>query len=243
MLGAHHRLGDAARAIGQRRCRSAGIARRWTTRRGMAACLRRARARSVPRSSHQNAARRRVQPFGVAAQPSPARVSPSAGQFGGVVLGGVDVALHFAERDRALGQRAVVVEHRVVRVLPALAARAAVGRARVLDEAIAVGVAVAIDPGERRVDVRPEPSIVADRRFGRSSGRRAARTAAWHRRCRSSGRTESPRARPSRRRAPRAESCPAGRRGRDRSRWPAWLPVPAARRAPATGRPTARRAR
>src|SRR5258708_39951979 len=35
-------------------------------------------------------------------------------------LGGVDIALHFGERDRAFRQPAVGMEHRVVGILPAL---------------------------------------------------------------------------------------------------------------------------
>ncbi len=73
-----------------------------------------------------------------------------------MVACGIDVALHFAERDRRLGQRTVLVEDRIVRVLPPLLDQTAVRRARVLHEAVAVAIAVAIDPGQSGLDVRPE---------------------------------------------------------------------------------------
>ena len=71
-------------------------------------------------------------------------------------LGRVDVALHLAERDRPLRQRAVGMEDGVVGVLPALVGKAAVRLAVVLDEAIPVAVAVLIDPAQRRLDVGPD---------------------------------------------------------------------------------------
>ena len=72
------------------------------------------------------------------------------------VLGAVDVALHLGERDRAFGQAAVGVEDGVVGVLPALIGQALLGGAIVFDEAVAVGIAGAVDPGQRRFDVRPQ---------------------------------------------------------------------------------------
>ena len=46
--------------------------------------------------------------------------SRAHGHLGRGAPGGVDVALHFAQRDRCLGQRAVGVEHGIERILPAL---------------------------------------------------------------------------------------------------------------------------
>ena len=80
----------------------------------------------------------------------------SARQASGVALGGEHVALHFAQRDRALGQLAVGVEDRVLRVLPALVAEAALAPGGVLDETVAVAVAVVVDPAQRRLQVRPD---------------------------------------------------------------------------------------
>ena len=121
--------------------------------------------------------------------------------------------------------------------------RPGLGGADVLDEAVAVAVAVAIDPVERGLDVRPDAcGSSRGRRCDRSSGPPASRRAAWRPRCRSSGRTGFRRARPSRRSGPRAGSCPARRRGPDRiaspgSR-PAIISTPRARPDP----PTAARA-
>ena len=83
----------------------------------------------------------------------------------------VHVALYLARRDRHLRKPAVVEALRVARVLPRLVVEPALGaRARVLDEPIAVAIAVLVDPAqscerrlaelvhERRV-VRPSPGL------------------------------------------------------------------------------------
>ena len=87
---------------------------------------------------------------------------------------GVDVALDLAERDRPLGEPAVGVKDRVVRVLPALMHEAVRRLARVLDEAVAVEVAVALDPVERGAECRPE---ALDERRGRRCARSTRRPA------------------------------------------------------------------
>src|SRR5207244_6080113 len=61
----------------------------------------------------------------------------------------VDVALHLAGRDRRGGERPVVEALRVARVFPGLVLEPARSSALVLDEAVAVAVAVLVDPGER----------------------------------------------------------------------------------------------
>ena len=79
---------------------------------------------------------------------------------------------------------------------------AAAGAPRVLDEAVAVDVAVVVDPVERALDVRPQRlDRVAVAGALPVLGAPASRTAASRRRCRSSGRTAPRRAPPSRRRA------------------------------------------
>ena len=67
---------------------------------------------------------------------------------------GVHVALHLAQRDRRLGERAGGEADRVVRVLPALVAQATIARAQVLDVAVVVAVAELADPGEGAVGGR-----------------------------------------------------------------------------------------
>ena len=69
---------------------------------------------------------------------------------------GVDVALELAERDRSVGEPAIGVKHRIVRVLPALVHEAFGRLPRVLDEAVGVEVAVALDPVDGGGDARPE---------------------------------------------------------------------------------------
>ena len=70
-------------------------------------------------------------------------------------FGGVDVALHLGERDRTLGERAVVVEDGIVRILPALIDETVVVLPVVFDEAVMIGIAGAGDPGERCFDRGP----------------------------------------------------------------------------------------
>ncbi len=86
----------------------------------------------------------------------PTVVAEGIGEVGGAQPGGVDVGLELTQRDRALGQDAVGVEHRVVRVLPALVREAGGAASRVLDEAVAIGVGRTVDPRQRALDVRPQ---------------------------------------------------------------------------------------
>src|SRR5918996_4086678 len=70
--------------------------------------------------------------------------------------GSVGIALDLDERDRPLGQGAVGVEDRIVAVLPALIDQPLTCPPAILDEAVAVTVAVLVDPSERRLDIGPE---------------------------------------------------------------------------------------
>ncbi len=70
--------------------------------------------------------------------------------------GRIDVTLDLAEGDRALRQGAVRVKHGVVRILPALMNESAWRLAAVFREAVAVPIAVPVDPLKRRFDVGPE---------------------------------------------------------------------------------------
>ena len=69
---------------------------------------------------------------------------------------GVYVALHFDQRDRSLRHAAVGVEHRIDAVFPALVGEAALRRARVIEQAIAIGVTRAVDPMHRGPERRPQ---------------------------------------------------------------------------------------
>ena len=75
---------------------------------------------------------------------------------GGEALGGIDVALHLDERDRPLRQAAVGMKDRVVGVLPTLVGQPRLGCACVLDEAVAIEIALLVDPRQRTLDRRPQ---------------------------------------------------------------------------------------
>src|SRR6516164_5522855 len=77
-------------------------------------------------------------------------------QRGGMPLCRVDVALDLAQRDWTLRHSAIFVEDRVVRILPALIYQTAGILAVVLDKAVAVRIAIGIDPMYRRLDMRPQ---------------------------------------------------------------------------------------
>src|SRR5579863_9705316 len=76
--------------------------------------------------------------------------------FGGGALRSVNVALHFDERDRALGQFAIRMENRIVTVLPALVDQTFFRPATIFDKAVTIAIAVNVDPVERRLYLRPK---------------------------------------------------------------------------------------
>src|SRR5262245_19613132 len=69
---------------------------------------------------------------------------------------GVDIALDLVEGDGSPSQRPALVENGVVGVLPPLVQQAIARLPLVLDEAVPVPVAVAVDPAQGRLDVGPE---------------------------------------------------------------------------------------
>ncbi len=71
-------------------------------------------------------------------------------------VGGEGVALHLDQRDGPIREAAVGVEDGILAVLPALVGQARVLPALVVDQAIAVGVAVVIHPFDRSQQVRPQ---------------------------------------------------------------------------------------
>ena len=83
-------------------------------------------------------------------------IAQSPRAFGGEVFGRVDVALDLGERNRSFRQPAVGVEDGVIRIFPALVGEALLGRAVILDEAVAVGISRAVDPRQRGFDRRPQ---------------------------------------------------------------------------------------
>jgi len=77
-------------------------------------------------------------------------------EFRGMRLGPEHVALHFAKRDRPFGQRAIGVENRIIRILPALIDKARRVLPRIFDKAVSIRVAERVDPLQSRVDIRPD---------------------------------------------------------------------------------------
>src|SRR5271167_1627220 len=73
-----------------------------------------------------------------------------------MLLRRIDVALDLAQRDWALRHPAIFVEDRVVRILPALIYQTAGVLAVVFDKAIAVRIAIGVDPMQRRLYMRPQ---------------------------------------------------------------------------------------
>src|SRR5437868_2057398 len=74
----------------------------------------------------------------------------------GAEPGGVHVPLDLTQRDGTFGQRAVRVKNGILRILPTLLDEAFGRAAEIFDEAVPVGVAVAIDPTQCQLDVGPD---------------------------------------------------------------------------------------
>ena len=103
--------------------------------------------------SFQNASSKRVaQLVGLSVEPlGELSVAPDLpGELRQPPLRVVDVALGLDRRDRRVRERPVGVALRVPGVLPGLVGEAGLAAPLVLDEAVAVAVAVLVDPGERR---------------------------------------------------------------------------------------------
>src|SRR5262249_34072215 len=96
------------------------------------------------------------QDFGLLRQITrPRIVAKELGQFRRRQLGGINVALHFAQSDWPFGRRTVRVENRILRILPALMDETELRSASIFHEAVTVGIAVTINPSQSPLDVRP----------------------------------------------------------------------------------------
>ena len=217
---AHQHVADAARALVAHRARPEQVPLvRGQPRAGplvavepdrVAAAARRARsARAAPPARRPRSRSR-----------SARAPSPSSSNIRAIMpLRADHVALDLHERDRRGERLPGVVGDAVRRVLPALRLEPVRRAAAVLDQAVAVEVAVAVDPVERRDrPARAARGTGRGCRTSRRTGRAGTGTAAWRRRCRSSGRTASRRASRARRRAARGAPCRAPRRARRRTR-------------------------
>ena len=72
------------------------------------------------------------------------------------LFGGKYITLHFGQRDKAFGELPVGMEDGVVGILPALVGESLFGGALIFDKTVAVGIAGAVDPAQRRFDRRPQ---------------------------------------------------------------------------------------
>src|SRR5699024_7243198 len=77
-------------------------------------------------------------------------------QLGGVERGGIGVALHLGEGDRAARERAVGEADRVAGVLPALVHETLPGLVEVLQETVTVRIGVLEQPGRGRLERRAQ---------------------------------------------------------------------------------------
>src|SRR5262249_11656877 len=68
----------------------------------------------------------------------------------------IDVALHFGERDRSFREPAVGMEYVIEGILPALVREPFIRGAVILNEAVAVLIGGAVDPGQRGFEVGPD---------------------------------------------------------------------------------------
>ena len=83
------------------------------------------------------------------------RITECRRESSGMPFGGKYVALHLAERNRPRSEFSIGVENRVRRVLPALVDQPGAAVPLILDEAVAVGITVGVDPVQRRERIRP----------------------------------------------------------------------------------------
>ena len=119
-----------------------------------------ASAKKPPRSSTQNALSNAARSSAASrsSRSASSRLAPDvARDLGQTELRVVHVALHLDGSDRRVGEASVVEALRVAGVLPRLVGQAAVRPPRVLDEAVPVEVAVAVDPLEREHGRLPQP--------------------------------------------------------------------------------------
>ena len=70
-------------------------------------------------------------------------------------FGRIDISLHFAQSDGRFSQLSIGMKNRISGILPALLNQTFIGMRSVFHEAVAIGVAVTVDPFQSKPDVRP----------------------------------------------------------------------------------------
>ena len=101
-----------------------------------------------------------IRPRPVAGRPH--RIAGRFEQAGRCLPGAIDIGLHFGERDRPARDAAIGMEDAVMAVLPALILQALIGQPAIFDKAVAIPVAMLVDPGERSLDLRHDAVQKAD---------------------------------------------------------------------------------
>src|SRR5205823_6381619 len=85
----------------------------------------------------------------------PRVIAETSGQSRCREPGGIHVALHLAQSDRAFGRLAVSMKDRVMRIFPTLVDQPVMRATCILYESIPVAIAVAVDPGESARNIGP----------------------------------------------------------------------------------------
>ena len=71
-------------------------------------------------------------------------------------LGVIHIALHFAERNRRIGELSVTMKDGIVRIFPTLLDQTGCRAARILDKTVTIQVAITIDPIQRGENIGPD---------------------------------------------------------------------------------------
>jgi hypothetical protein len=72
-----------------------------------------------------------------------------------MMLRGIDVPLHLTQGNWTISELAIGVKDRVAGILPALISQAGGTLPTVFDKPVMIGIAVGVDPLQRRDDIRP----------------------------------------------------------------------------------------
>src|SRR5262249_53358931 len=83
-------------------------------------------------------------------------IATGEAEAGGAAFGGEYIGLDFAERDRSRGEPAVRMGDGVRGILPALVGEALARTRAIFEEAVAIGIAIGVDPAQRRLDIGPD---------------------------------------------------------------------------------------
>jgi hypothetical protein len=86
----------------------------------------------------------------------PLHLAEQGRQFRGAAFRRIDIPLHFAQRDGSVRHRPIGMKHRIPGILPPLLHQPFKRVSSVFDEAIAIDIAVPVDPPQGQLDVGPD---------------------------------------------------------------------------------------